>query len=48
MKIVVQVVTPKSLSVAQKKLLRELAKTLDSEGPHENKNIFDKVKDALG
>jgi molecular chaperone DnaJ len=48
MRVVVQVVTPKQLSAEQKNLLRQLGKTLDNVEPHESKNLFDKVKDALG
>jgi molecular chaperone DnaJ len=41
----VQVVTPKNLSSDQKRLLRELGETMHGGA---GKNLFDKVKDALG
>jgi molecular chaperone DnaJ len=44
----VHVTTPKHLSPEQKDLLRKLAQTLDGAEPHEQKNIFGKVKDAFG
>jgi molecular chaperone DnaJ len=43
----VQVVTPKHLTPEQKKLVRDLAQTLEGAAPREGKNIFGKVKDAL-
>jgi molecular chaperone DnaJ len=47
-RIYVQVVTPTKLSPAQKKLMRELADSLDGSGPAEAaKNLFEKVKDAF-
>jgi molecular chaperone DnaJ len=47
MHVQVQVVTPKKLSADQKKLIRQLADTLDGAKPHESKGIFDKVKEAI-
>jgi molecular chaperone DnaJ len=44
----VNVATPKKLSAEQKKLIRQLADTLDGARPAESKGILDKVKDAFG
>ncbi len=44
----IQVVTPKHLSSDQKKLLKELSKTLDGASPNDVRGLFDKMKDAFG
>jgi molecular chaperone DnaJ len=43
-----QVTTPKHLSSEQKKLLRRLQETFDEDGQDGSRNLFEKVKDALG
>src|SRR3989304_4925869 len=43
-----QVTTPKHLSAEQKRLLRELEKTLGESDANGAKNLFEKVKDAFG
>ena len=43
------VVTPQSLDATQKKLFKELLKTLGEPTlPHEEKGFFDKIKDTFG
>jgi molecular chaperone DnaJ len=45
----VHVVTPQSLDASQKKLFKELARTLDgAKLPQDDKSFFDKVKDTFG
>ena len=44
----VQVTTPKHLNAEQKKLLKRLGETMEESDKEGGKNIFDKVKDALG
>jgi molecular chaperone DnaJ len=43
----VQVVTPRNLSNEQKRLVRELSESMGG-SPDGNKNLFERVKDALG
>ena len=44
----VQLTTPKRLNAEQKKLLKRLGETLEESEQGASKNLFAKVKDALG